>query len=120
MPGRPASVRQASQAKASASISSPLIPASSVVETSVPGSSAGSGVNQTAAIPDTDNGAAAENEAGDPSTRSSYVINTNTGKFHRPDCASATQMKPENRKDVTASRDELVQEGYEPWKQCKP
>lgn len=80
----------------------------------------GSSVNQTAAIPDTDNGAAAENEAGDPSTRSSYVINTNTGKFHRPDCASATQMKPENRKDVTASRDELVQEGYEPCKQCKP
>lgn len=86
----------------------------------VPGSSAGSGVNQAAAIPDTDNGAAAENEAGDPSTRSSYVINTNTGKFHRPDCASATQMKRENRKDVTASRDELVQEGYEPCKQCKP
>ena len=83
----------------------------------VPG---GSGGNQTAAIPDTDNGAAAENETGDPSTRSSYVINTNTGKFHRPDCASATQMKPENRKDVTASRDELVQEGYEPCKQCKP
>ena len=80
----------------------------------------GSSVNQTAAIPDTDNGAAAENEAGDPSTRSSYVINTNTGKFHRPDCASATQMKPENRKDVTASRNELVQEGYEPCKQCKP
>ena len=83
----------------------------------VPG---GSGGNQTAAIPDTDNGAAAENETGDPSTRSSYVINTNTGKFHRPDCASATQMKPENRKDVTASRNELVQEGYEPCKQCKP
>ena len=40
LPGSPASVRQASQAKASASISSPLIPASSVVETSVPGSSA--------------------------------------------------------------------------------
>ena len=59
-------------------------------------------------------GQAAENEAGNPSTRSSYVINTNTGKFHRPDCASATQMKPENRKDVAASRDELVQEGYEP------
>lgn len=86
----------------------------------VPGTSAGSGGNQTAAIPDTDNGAAAENEAGNPSTRSSYVINTNTGKFHRPDCASATQMKPENRKDVTASRDELVQEGYEPCKQCRP
>ena len=86
----------------------------------VPGTSAGSGGNQTAAIPDSDNGAAAENEAGNPSTRSSYVINTNTGKFHRPDCASATQMKPENRKDVTASRDELVQEGYEPCKQCRP
>ena len=60
------------------------------------------------------------NNAGNSSALSSYVINTNTGRFHRPDCASATQMKPENRKDVTASRDELVQEGYEPCKQCKP
>ena len=83
-------------------------------------SNANSAVNNTADIPDTDNGAAAENESGNSSTLSSYVINTNTGKFHRPDCASATQMKSENRKDVTASRDELVQEGYEPCKQCKP
>lgn len=83
-------------------------------------SNANSAVNNTADIPDTDNGAAAENESGNSSTLSSYAINTNTGKFHRPDCASATQMKSENRKDVTASRDELVQEGYEPCKQCKP
>ena len=82
--------------------------------------STGTAVNHTANKPDNGSGAAAENESGNPTALSSYVINTNTGKFHRPDCASATQMKPENRKDVTASRDELVQEGYEPCKQCKP
>lgn len=86
--------------------------------TAFPGS-AGGGINQTAA-PDTDNGTAVENESGNSSALSSYVINTNTGRFHRPDCSSATQMKPENRKDVTATRDELVREGYEPCKQCKP
>lgn len=49
-----------------------------------------------------------------------YVLNTSTGKFHLPDCSSATQMKPENRQDMTAARDELIQMGYEPCKQCKP
>lgn len=50
----------------------------------------------------------------------SYVLNTNTGKFHRPGCASVAKMKAENRRDVTDTREELIQEGYEPCGQCKP
>lgn len=65
-------------------------------------------------------GNTAEHGSGSASSLSSYVINVNTGKFHSPGCASVPQMKTENRKDVTSSREELIQEGYEPCKQCKP
>ena len=49
-----------------------------------------------------------------------YVINTNTKKFHRPDCKSAASMKEENRKTYKGSREELIQKGYEPCQSCNP
>lgn len=49
-----------------------------------------------------------------------YVINTNTGKFHRPNCDSVTKMKAKNKKEFTGSREELISEGYEPCGNCKP
>lgn len=72
-------------------------------------------------------------EAGDSSSSSSdqtssdsqeqegeYVINTNTGKFHRPDCSSVEDIKPENKKEYTGDRDNLTEQGYEPCGRCKP
>ena len=49
-----------------------------------------------------------------------YVVNTNTRKFHYPSCSSVGDMKEKNRLDSTKSRDELVNEGYVPCKRCKP
>ena len=49
-----------------------------------------------------------------------YVLNTNTKKFHRPQCSSVDQMKEKNRQDSTKSREELVEEGYTPCKRCNP
>lgn len=49
-----------------------------------------------------------------------YVLNTNTKKFHYPDCRSATEMKAKNRKDVTTSRESLIGQGYQPCSRCKP
>lgn len=51
---------------------------------------------------------------------SSYVLNTRTKKFHLPSCSSVEKMSPNNRKDVTTSRDELISEGYSPCQICKP
>ena len=59
-------------------------------------------------------------EGGRVSDPSSYVINTNTRKFHRPDCPSAAKMKGENRQEREASRETLIEEGYEPCGQCSP
>lgn len=49
-----------------------------------------------------------------------YVLNTNTMKFHYPDCHSVKQMSDKNRQDVKATRDELIARGYEPCGNCNP
>lgn len=49
-----------------------------------------------------------------------YIINTNTGKFHKPECNSVTKMNTKNKKEFTGSREELIAEGYEPCGNCKP
>jgi len=49
-----------------------------------------------------------------------YVVNTNSKKFHLPDCSDVDKMKKENRQSVRASRDELIAEGYEPCQHCNP
>ena len=49
-----------------------------------------------------------------------YVLNTNTRKFHRPDCGSVEEMKAENREDFRGTREELLAKGYEPCSRCRP
>ncbi|MGN0598998.1 MAG: DNA/RNA non-specific endonuclease [Oscillospiraceae bacterium] len=49
-----------------------------------------------------------------------YVLNTNTKKFHYPSCSSVDQMKDKNKKEVTCSRDEVINMGYDPCKRCDP
>lgn len=49
-----------------------------------------------------------------------YVLNTNTKKFHYTGCSSVSNIKPGNRRDVTATRGEVVTQGYEPCKRCSP
>lgn len=47
-----------------------------------------------------------------------YVVNTNTKKFHLPDCSSAKRIKDENRMEVNSTKEELIEEGYSPCKNC--
>lgn len=49
-----------------------------------------------------------------------YVINTNTGKFHRPDCSSVSEISRENREEFVGTREELEDRGYEACKRCRP
>ena len=58
--------------------------------------------------------------AGASTTAGSYVLNTNTHKFHLPSCASVETIKPKNRKDVNESREQIISEGYSPCKRCNP
>lgn len=54
------------------------------------------------------------------SAEQDYVVNTNTKKFHCPSCSSAKNIKDKNRLDFHGSREELIEEGYEPCKRCNP
>ncbi len=49
-----------------------------------------------------------------------YVLNTNTMRFHLPDCPSVDEMKPQNRRETDESRQELIDRGYTPCGQCDP
>lgn len=49
-----------------------------------------------------------------------YVINTNSKKFHYPTCSSVGDMKPKNRRDVNETRDNIIAQGYVPCKRCNP
>ena len=49
-----------------------------------------------------------------------YVLNTNTYKFHYPDCSSVNKMKEKNRQYIEATRDEIIAMGYEPCHNCYP
>ena len=53
-------------------------------------------------------------------TASSYVLNTNSHKFHLPSCSSVDAISPKNRKDVNESREQIISEGYAPCKRCHP
>ena len=63
---------------------------------------------------------APEPEAAQAADVHSYVLNTNSRKFHHPGCRAVKQMKDYNRQDVEISRDEVIAMGYEPCGICTP
>ena len=48
-----------------------------------------------------------------------YVLNTNTKKFHKESCNSAKSMDASNKKIYTGSRQEIIDMGYEACGVCK-
>lgn len=49
-----------------------------------------------------------------------YVLNTNTMKFHYPTCSSVDDMKEKNKQIYTGSREDVINMGYVPCKRCNP
>lgn len=49
-----------------------------------------------------------------------YVLNTNTKKYHYPSCNSAKTIKDKNKKVLTSTTDQLKSQGYMPCGICKP
>ena len=56
----------------------------------------------------------------DDGTELDYVLNTNTKKFHLPDCSSVSDMKDKNKQVYHGSREDLLTLGYEPCGNCHP
>lgn len=86
-----------------------------------PGGAATAGAAGAAAIAsDNAGGGNAGGAAGAGTTAGSYVLNTNSHKFHLPSCSSVDTISPKNRKDVNESREQIISEGYAPCKRCNP
>ena len=49
-----------------------------------------------------------------------YVLNTNTRKFHYPECSSVDRMSEKNKQTVTDTRDDVIAQGYDPCGNCNP
>lgn len=49
-----------------------------------------------------------------------YVLNTNTRRFHKPDCSGAADIKKSARQDYKGTRETLIAQGYTPCGKCKP
>lgn len=49
-----------------------------------------------------------------------YVVNIKTGKFHYDWCESVGQIKDKNKEEITATREEMLAQGYKPCGECCP
>lgn len=49
-----------------------------------------------------------------------YILNTNSKKFHEETCTQAKDIKENNKKIFTGSREDIISQGYSPCKGCNP
>lgn len=49
-----------------------------------------------------------------------YILNTNSMKFHDPDCQWADKISDRNRQEYTGDRQDLIDMGYSPCGSCHP
>jgi DNA-entry nuclease len=49
-----------------------------------------------------------------------YVVNVNSMKFHLPGCQSVVKMSRKNMQGFNGTREELIEMGYTPCKNCNP
>ena len=52
-------------------------------------------------------------------TSASYVLNTNSKKFHLPNCSSVAKIAPQNYATAN-NRADIMAQGYQPCKKCNP
>ncbi len=109
----PSTVESSSEEISSSAPASSQAPESSLETPSPPEPQVSSEVPDRSPVP-SENSVPEE----DP-TLVTYVLNTSTKKFHRPDCSSAKKIKPENY-GTCDSRESAIAQGYSPCKICKP
>lgn len=87
----------------------------------IPGSSYVSNTNQSNTNSSSNNNTTLDNKDDEQTTtQNTYVLNTNTKKFHYEYCSSVDQMKDKNKQIFTGDRKDVIAKGYEPCKRCNP
>ncbi len=69
---------------------------------------------------ETTSGGSDNSQGMDEGIEGTYILNSNTHKFHIPTCSSVSQMKEKNKGVYEGSRDDIIQQGYVPCKKCNP
>ncbi len=78
-----------------------------------------SGNEKTADISAADDSDAENGEDQEPKEQT-YILNKNTKKFHKPECSSVDDIKAKNRSEFTGTREELIEDGFDPCGKCRP
>ena len=78
-----------------------------------------SGNEKTADISAADDSDAENGEDQEPKEQT-YIMNKNTKKFHKPECSSVDDIKAENKSGFTGTREELIEDGFDPCGKCRP
>ncbi len=60
------------------------------------------------------------NESAETDADVTYILNSNTGRFHYPNCKSVKRMNDSNKVFFTGTREEAIAKGYEPCGNCHP
>ena len=63
---------------------------------------------------------AEETTAHNETTATTYILNTNTKKFHIPSCSSVKEMNDKNKREFTGSRENVISQGFQPCQRCYP
>ena len=58
--------------------------------------------------------------AGSTEQVQTYILNTNTHRFHYPECPSVNDMAEKNKRVFEGTRDQAIDDGYKPCGVCKP
>lgn len=61
-----------------------------------------------------------QDEYQDEYPEGTYILNTNTHRFHYPSCESVSDMAEKNKKVSYSTREEIIEQGYSPCKRCNP
>jgi len=61
-----------------------------------------------------------QEDSGSAPTGTTYILNTNTKKFHKPSCSSVDDMKESNKAEFVGDRSDAIAKGYDPCGRCKP
>ena len=78
------------------------------------------GPNSTQSTPAPNPQETAAGDGNPVSVGTDYILNTNTHKFHYPNCSSVNQMSEQNKQAYTGTRDEVIAMGYSPCGRCHP
>lgn len=61
-----------------------------------------------------------EEADGTDETAETYLLNTNSYKFHEPSCSSVADIDESNKQEYYGSREGLILQGYSPCGRCRP